>query len=465
MIFLIARRDLLERWRDGRLLWAGGIVLLLLLTALAVGYGHRQEARAEQQAAQTADYADWLKQPRRHPHDAAHQGMHAFKPDPALAILDPGINPYIGSTIWLQAHRQSEVMFRPAQDATGLQRFGDLSVGWVLQVLGPLLVIVLGFNAFAGEREQGILKQTLSLGVPAAKLLWGKAASIGMGLAVLLLPAALLAGGAVLTGADEGTGLDALLRFGLLAVGYAMYLGLFVFVTLGVSALSSTSKVAITILLSLWIVNVVVAPRVMSEFSRQWYPTPTRLEFNRQLGADLKAASDRLWLANFGTTERWGRDVPLNQWGRALQLDDLNSYAVYDRNFGRLWDTWERQQAVQEWSGIVLPLLSMRAFSMGAAGTDFAHHRAFTTAAEQHRRVIQDVVSADLVEHADKLQAQHFGYQSGPELWRKVPAFAYHAPPPRWALAHSWRSLCALAAALILSLTFARVAVARQRAL
>ena len=137
MVTLIMRRELAEHWRDGRLTWAGTAMALLLLISLAVGFQHRQEARAEQAAAQTAAYADWLEQGPRHPHDSAHQGMHAFRPEAALAIVDPGINPFIGSTVWLQAHRQSEVVFRPAQDASGLQRFGDLSVAWVLQVLVP----------------------------------------------------------------------------------------------------------------------------------------------------------------------------------------------------------------------------------------------------------------------------------------------------------------------------------------
>lgn len=464
MIWLIARRDLLERWRDGRLYWAGGMILVLLATALAIGYQHRQQAQAEQRAAQSADYADWLKQGRRHPHDAAHQGMHAFKPEPPLALVDPGINPYIGSTIWMQAHRQGEVTFRPAQDATGLQRFGDLSAGWILQVLGPLLVIVLGFNAFAGEREQGILRQAVSLGIPTLRMLWGKALALGLGLLALLAPAALLAGGVAVAAASPGTGLDTALRFGLLALGYALYLGIFIFVTLGVSAAASTSRVAITVLLALWIGNAVIAPRVMAEWARRWYPTPTRLEFNKALDADLKATSDRLWMANFGTTERWGRDVPLSQWGRALQLDDHANYAVFDRHFGPLWDTWQRQQAVQEWSGALLPLLAVRALSMDAAGTDFAHHRDFTDAAERQRRLIQDVVSVDLVAHADPIGGQHFAYQSGPELWKRIPPFDYRAPSAAWAFRNGWRCLLALGIALVVAFTFAWRAAARQRA-
>lgn len=465
MIGLIAFKDLRERLRDGRLYGAGGLVALLLLTALAVGYGHQQEARAEQAAAQNSDYQGWLTQGARHPHDAAHQGMHAFKPEAALALLDAGINPYIGSTVWLQAHRQSEVKFRPAQDATGLQRFGDLSVGWILQVLGPLLVVVLGFNAFAGEREQGMLRQTLSLGVPPLRLLWGKALALGMALAVLLVPAALIAAVAVALSTGNGERLDALLRFAGLALGYALYLAIFVFATLGVSAASRSSRVAITVLLALWIANAVVAPRVVSELSRAVFPSPTRLAFNQALGADLKATSDTTWMQAFGTTERWSKDVPLNQWGIALKLDDQASYAVYDRHFGRLWDTWEQQQAVQEAGGLLLPLLAIRSFSSAMAGTDFAHHRDFTTAAERHRRVIQDTVSQDLVDHADPLGHQHFAYQASPSLWAHVPAFAYHAPPVGWALARSGTSALVLCASLALAVAFAWVAVARQRAI
>lgn len=464
MIWLIAFKDLRERLRDGRLYGAGGLVALLLFTALAVGYGHQQEARAEQAAAQNSDYQGWLTQGARHPHDAAHQGMHAFKPEAALALLDAGINPYIGSNVWLQAHRQSEVKFRPAQDATGLQRFGDLSVGWILQVLGPLLVVVLGFNAFAGEREQGMLRQTLSLGVPPLRLLWGKALALGMALAVLLVPAALIAAVAVALSTGNGERLDALLRFAGLALGYALYLAIFVFATLGVSAASRSSRVAITVLLALWIANAVVAPRVVSELSRAVFPSPTRLAFNQALGADLKATSDTTWMQAFGTTERWSKDVPLNQWGIALKLDDQASYAVYDRHFGRLWDTWEQQQAVQEAGGLLLPLLAMRSFSSAMAGTDFAHHRDFTTAAERQRRVIQDIVSQDLVDHADPLGHQHFAYQASPSLWARVPAFAYHAPPVGWALARSGTSALVLCASLALAVAFAWVAVARQRA-
>ena len=101
---LIARRELVELWRDGRLLLAGALLLLLLATAVAVGWQQQYSNDSERRAAQALDYDAWIAQDDRHPHDAAHQGMHAFKPLPPMFIVDPGITPFVGSTIWLQAH-------------------------------------------------------------------------------------------------------------------------------------------------------------------------------------------------------------------------------------------------------------------------------------------------------------------------------------------------------------------------
>ena len=457
-IALIARREVTEFVRDGRLLWAGGLVLLLTLAALAVGWQQQRAIDAERIAAQALDYDDWVSQTTRHPHDAAHQGMHVFKPEPPLSIVDPGIGPYVGSTIWLQAHRQSEMKFRPAQDATGLQRFGNLSVAWVLQILGPLLVIVLGFNAFAGEREQGTLRQTLSLGVPASRILWGKALALGGSLALLLAPIAIVAVLAMLT-AEGSDRADTIMRFGWIVVAYLLYFATTIFLVLAVSARASSSRLALIVLLGAWIAGVTLAPRLAADLARLANPSPNRIEFNSGLDSELAHAQERAWTEEFGVGIPWSPQVPLNKWGRALELDDHTAYGVIDKHFTGLWDSFDRQQRVQEWPGLVLPLLALRGFSMGFAGTDFAHHRDFSIAAEQQRRLMQNLISHDLVEHADPLGNQHFSYKAGADLWKRVPRFTYTAPSAWHALQDNARSLavlvagCVLAALLALAMT------------
>lgn len=462
MLGLIAKREFVEFVRDGRLYWAGGLVLILLLTALAVNWQHQRAVASERAAAQALDYEGWVSQDARHPHNAAHQGMHVFKPEPALSIIDPGITPYVGSTLWLQAHRQSEVKFRPAQDASGLQRFGSLSAAWVLQVLAPLLVIVLGFNAFAGEREQGTLRQTLSMGVSPSALLWGKALALGLSLALLFVPAGLLATVATGFSSEHGSWSDTLLRMGWLGAGYGLYLGIAVFVVLAVSARASSSRVALVVLLGLWIAGTLVAPRAISDLSRSWYPSPSKLEFNAALDKDLGSEAKRAWQEAFGVESQWGTDLPLNRWGKALEVDDHAGYGVFDRHFEQLWTTFDRQQQAQVWTGIVVPLLAVRAFSMGFAGTDFANHRDFSVAAERQRRVIQDVMSEDLIEHADPIGNRHFSYKADQKLWGRVPKFEYSAPGAAFALRHNWRSLVVLIAGLVAAVVVAQAVVPRR---
>lgn len=459
IIRLIAKREFTEFWRDGRLRLAGGLMLLLLATALAVGWQQQRTEAAERNAAEALGYDDWLRQNQRHPHDAAHQGLHVFKPVPAAAIIDPGITPYVGSTIWLQAHRQSELRFRPAQDATGLQRFGNLSVAWVLQVLGPLLVIVLGFNAFAGEREQGTLRQTLSLGVSPRQLLCGKALALFGALTLCLMPALAAAALALLW---QG-GADAALRMAGLALGYALYFGIAVVGVLAVSAWVPSTRLALVVLLGLWIAGVALAPRAASDLARQTFPSPSRQAFNQSLDGDLNREYQRAWREQLGTDQRWGATLPLNRWGIALKVDDEAGYGVTDKHFAQLWDSFAAQQRAQEWAGLAVPLLALRAWSMGVAGTDFAAHRHFSVAAEQQRRLMQDLISHDLVEHADPLGNQHFSYQAGKDLWAQVPRFDYRPAPAGEALRANLISLGVLVAGVLAAMVFAAWAVGARK--
>ena len=461
MFAFIAAKDAREILRDGRLVWAGGLIFLLLAVALAAGWQRHAQINSERSAGQALDYDAWLQQGRRHPHDAAEQGMHVFKPEPPLSVLDPGIEPYVGSTVWLQAHRQSELKFRPAQDATGLQRFGELSPAWVLQVLLPLLIIVIGFNAISGEYERGTLRQLLSLGVSARSLLLGKAAALGGCIALLILPAAAILSLILLTGAAAADRLDVLRRTAWLFAAYGLYLGFYIFLTLAVSALVRSSRAALVLLLAFWVATTLIAPRAASEAASLLYPTPSRLDFDEHLSHEIGEAADQAWAANFGVRTQWDAALPLSKWGAALQVDDHAGYGVLDQTFGKLWDTFERQEWMQRWVGIVAPVTALRSFSMGLAGTDFTQHRDFSSAAEAHRRLIQDIVSDDLIKHADPLGNAHFTYKAGPELWASVPQFHYSLPRASFALAHHWQSLILLAVLFGVAVGLAHRAVSR----
>lgn len=460
-ILLIAKKDLLELRRDGRLYWMGGVVLVLLLTALAVSWQYQREVRAEFERGSVLSYQSWLGQTAKNPHRADHYGMYVYKPTPALSLIDPGIDRYVGVTVWLASHEKNDSKFRPAEDATGLQRFGTLSAAWVLQYVLPLLIIVLGFNAFAGEREQGTLRQTLSMGMTPRQLLAGKALALTGALALLLIPAALIYLLVLWLSTGSGVLADNLLRYGWLVLGYMGYLGFFVFMTLALSAWLTSSRIALLVLLSLWIANVVIAPRAASDLARLWFPVPVTAEFNAAVEADSDAEWKKI---TDGMARKYAvaaqEDLPRRTFGEGIKAIEIARYAVLNRHYEKLWDIFDRQQNLQRWGGLVAPLLTLQAFSMGMSGTDFAHYRDFAHAAERQRSLISERMNDDLIEHAGDAGID---YTALVALWKTVPAFNYPIPTPAWALAHNWPSLLVLGATLLLSFGLALFAVRRLR--
>ncbi len=434
MILRIAGKEWLELVRDGRFRWTSLIILTLLIGATAVGWQSWREQHRERLDAQAEARARFDAQPEKNPHAAAHYGLWLFKPKQPLAFLDPGIDPYTGVAVFLEAHQRNPLEHRPAQDGTALRRFGDLTAAMILQQLMPLLVIILAFPAIAGERERGTLRQVLSLGVAPGTLMAGKAIGLTFALGVVLIPTFGL--GAVLL---IGSGADAMASWPsalVMAVSYLTYLGLFLAMSLYVSARAGSSRVALIVLMAFWIVNVLIVPRLTTDLGRLAVPTPSALEFREAIRRDIAMGIDghdpqdqRLERLEQELLERYQvdylEDLPINFQGVALQAGEESTNQILDVHYGDLYRRFEQQNEIREWLGLLSPTLAIRELSMALAGTDEAHHHDFAQAAEAYRRTLVKELNNDLEINGADLG---FMYQAGPELWASVPPFHYDPP-------------------------------------
>ena len=166
----IAVKDATEIWRDGRFRWAAGLLFLLILAAVAGGV-HNQSQIARQHAdAQRAERDVWLDKGDMNPHAAAHYGAFVFKPVQPLSAIDPGLDPFVGVFVFLEAHKQQLARHRPIEDATPTRRLGQLTPASAALVLLPLLVVTLTFSSFAAERESGTLRPLMAMGVSRGSL-------------------------------------------------------------------------------------------------------------------------------------------------------------------------------------------------------------------------------------------------------------------------------------------------------
>ena len=450
MVMRIARKELLEMTRDGRFRVAGVVVLLLLLTALGLGWRRHADVTTAHETAIEQEREIWESQGEKSPHSAAHYGVYAFKPTGRLAFFDPGTEAYTGVTVWLEAHKQNQFLYSPARDGNTLQRFGELTAATVLQLLLPLLIILLAFSAFAGERESGTLRQVLSLGVRRSDLALGKALGVTGALAVLLVPAILL-GAAALTAATADSASGGLMRTLLLAGVYMLYLGAFVAVTLAVSARAPSARFALVALLGLWVFVCLAAPRAATDLGKALYPTPSAQEFAASLAEEREAGIDGIdyddflearkqeLLATYGVDEV--EELPINYSGWRLQVSEEYSNQFFDSHYARLWDRFEAQDEFRQKIGFVAPLLAVRSISMSLAGSDFAHFRWFSEQAEQYRRRLVEFLNNDMRDNAGVAQ---FSYRKDQRLWSEAPVFAYDAPDPLWAVSGQSAALAAL---------------------
>ncbi len=439
----VARKEWTELARDSRWRALIAVTLAMMVVSLALGLLHLGRLEREHQAATTGDRWVWTAQGPKNPHSAAHFGQYAFKPVGPLAVADPGTDEFAGSSVYLEAHRQNEAQFRSARDGTLGSRMGRLSLAFVLQAVLPLMAILLGFAAFAGERDAGTLALQLSLGVRPADLLLGKALASGAVILGLLLLATVGVGAGLAVRGPRAVEAGEVARLLGAFAGYAIYLVGFLALSFAVSARASSPRAALVALLGFWIVNVFVAPRVAIDVVRRVEPLPTAQEFRSAIAESRKAqfGHDESHPAFLAFRERvlkhYGvsrvADLPVSFRGLTLREDDEVGYRTFDEHYGRLNERLRTQDRLRAAAGVVFPSLALQPISMAMAGTDNLHHDDFIRAAERHRRRIQTAASQDLIDNA---RNDDPNYKAAPELWERVPSFHYERPSA-WS---AWRS-------------------------
>ena len=444
----IAVKDVTETWRDGRFRWAAGFLFLLLVAAIAGGVQHQSHIARQHADAQLAERDAWLDKGDMNPHAAAHYGAFVFKPVQPLSAIDPGLDPFLGVFVFLEAHKQQLARHRPIEDASPTRRLGLLTPATAALVLLPLLVVSLTFSSFAGERDQGTLRPLLALGVSRWSLLAGKALGALVPLLLVIIPAAGL--GAVLVWRNAPADPDAAVgarALGLLAL-YVVHALIWTGLGLAVSARARSQATALVILLAVWFGNAFVMPPVAMAIAKWTAPSPSAIEF----AAAIEDEKDTwpTWdqrvddvMQRFLDGEFESTLAPANVEVVALLESEADETTLYDRHFSRLAERYAHQTRVYERAGVVAPTLAARVLSMALAGTDDLHDRVFSAAAAHYRTQMLATLNSELAQSG---RLNTFDYVRGRDLWEKVPAFDYEVPAASWAVTQRAWSMAALGA-------------------
>ncbi|NKB43866.1 MAG: ABC transporter permease subunit [Alphaproteobacteria bacterium] len=429
MILTVARKEFREIIRDGRIKWSALILAVMLVAALATAGQRFADISAERASAQEVVNMQFAAQGDKNPHAAAHYGLYAFKPVTPLSFFDTGVGSYTGVSIWLEAHNQNDAEGEPARDATAIARFGELTAAFTLQMLLPLLVILLAFPSFAGEREAGTLRQVLSMQVAPVQLLFGKALGAAAALSVFIGPILFL-GLIGLVFAPGGLGY---LGHGVVLVAvYIVYALIFLFLTLAVSANVKSAQAALVVMVGFWAVSSFVLPRAASDVSRLLYPTPSAVSFQANIDEAMQSGLDgvspdtivqqrqkqTLALYNAETVE----ELPINFQGMIFDLQEKLGNEVFDKFYGDLYAIFDQQTGLHQAFSIGSPRMATQLASMELSGTSLNQHLAFTSQAESYRRDLIEGMNRDITFNSEAGQAD---YRADSALWASIEPFEY----------------------------------------
>lgn len=428
MVSGIPAKDWREFVRDRRLLVMAVFVALLALAAIATALAQVRAHEADRAATVARDRQTWESQGQRNPHSVAHFATWALRPLTPLAVLDPGVTPYAGSAVWMEAHNRNPARARPVEDAASAFDLGHFSAAWVLQMLVPLLIFVIGAGVVARERDRGTLRLMLASGAAPGAIVPEKLAGLARITALLVLPVLAAALGAALFAGPVDP-----LRLLVWAIAYALFFGIVAALAVAVSALARSASQALLILIGLWLAAVLIVPRAAAGFAELAHPTPGPDSFFAAIAADLKAQPDPFGKDSEAFAQAMAKqygvarpeDLPVSLDGLRLEESERHGHIVFDRHYGALAATYAAQRQVMRFAGLVSPLVPLQNISMALAGTDTAHQLAFQNAAETHRRLMIRDLNMDMALHG---KGKDFDYLAGGDLWKRAKDFAWIPP-------------------------------------
>lgn len=452
-LFIVAKNEIRIALREKLVVPFALIITFLLGMALYAGFVSYQQQQVIIAQTQQEKRQEWLNQGEKHPHIAAHYGTFVFKPKTVLSLFDFGLDAYIGTSVYLEAHHQHEFMFRPAQDHSSMIRFGELSAALVLKVLLPLLIIFLTFASFTRERERGTLKLLISQGISFSTITWGKILAYSIMLAIILLPFLIGIMALSLFGFQSQTLPDVAERtLGLMLI-YGVYLFLFIAFSVWVSLRSSLGRNALLILLSSWIFLSILMPKTVANLSESFYSLPSirsfksAIEQDKAHGLDGKtprsirmANLERELLTKYQVDSV--QQLPFNFEGVMMQAGEEYSHKVYDHHFGELQKILRQQNQLSSRASLLNPFLSVQNLSMALAGTDIYTFIHFEKVVELYRREMIRKMNNDMAQNSQ--YGEFYEYAAGLELWKQLPDFSYQSPSLKESLAPSILELVSL---------------------
>ena len=178
----------------------------------------------------------------------------------------------------------------------------SLDIDWVfiISLILSFIAFVFAYDCVSGEKERGTLRLILTGTMPRGAVLLGKYFGLMLTLGIPLLLGLLVSLVIVVTSRVAAFGPAVWMRILAVVLVSLLYLSIFVFLGIFVSARTARPAHGMATLLLVWVVLVILIPSLGRIISDRFYPGPTPEEFARAKSEALQQVEDDCGAGKFG---------------------------------------------------------------------------------------------------------------------------------------------------------------------
>jgi ABC-2 type transport system permease protein len=458
MFKLLLEKELREIVGTTKFAVTFGVCAVLILLAFYVGARNYEVSRQEYEGAVTENMrqmeglTEWTGIDHR-----------IFLPPQPLAALVTGVSNDIGRTINMATRGELRAEDSRFNEDPIFAVFRFLDLEFIFTIVLSLFAILFGYDAINGEKERGTLALSFANAVPRDQYILGKVIGSFVALVVpLLIP--ILIGCLMLPLLGVPMDANSWARLALVIAAGILYFGVFLTLSVFISALTQHSSSSFLLLLVVWIFAVLIIPRAAVLIAGRAVDVPSvdqidyeKSKYQRQLFTErMEGMND--FMQQMRSTDDREQMMKEFQEFTARQEDEMQEKMktlTEQLNEGR-----ENKSAAQQRLALTLARVSPTAsFSLAAAdlaSTSLALRNSYLEAAQNYQTEFAQFMqskNADQRGFVISMRSTSPEEEEEPEPidTRELPQFRYEPPPASEAFGSSLPDLAIL---LVFNLVF-----------
>jgi len=282
----IIKKEILDNITSPKFVFTFLLCTVLILLSVYTGVANYGADKREYTAAVALNKKNLENQPNYS--SLAGIGIKINKPPQVLGTVVSGIEEDVGRVAPVNIASDPNLVESKYGSNPVFAVFGALDLMFIVKIVLSLFAILFTYDAIVGEKEKGTLKLALSNDIPRDRLILGKAIGGYISLLMpLLIPLVLgliillVAPNLALSGGDWT-------RLLLIFLMFFLYLSVFFSLGLFISARTSRSSTSFLVLLFIWVVFVMVIPKVAVITAGRIKPIPSVHEITAKKDAFLQ---------------------------------------------------------------------------------------------------------------------------------------------------------------------------------